>query len=227
MSLRGSCLFRQHGVGWQRSCSHSFVNYYIPSITILVLHIVSSSPERKNCLRTVTGLIYPSVLHFAWSSRSKQWTTFGTELVMRHRNCLIQNAPCFDFFSSIYRMILIFKSNFSCAYFKEAPTSTKLVKTMISESLPFLIHISFSWFFNVFLHVSSYVITSWLFFTLKSHLLYLRWCGPNFWINQKLRNNKNVYFIVNKYICSFLSFFLKYKYREIYTRTYSHTYPSE
>lgn len=227
MSLRGSCLFRQHGAGWQRSCSHSFVNYYIPSITILVLHIVSSSPERKNCLRTVTGLIYPSVLHFAWSSRSKQWTTFGTELVMRHRNCLIQNAPCFDFFSSIYRMILIFKSNFSCAYFKEAPTSTKLVKTMISESLPFLIHISFSWFFNVFLHVSSYVITSWLFFTLKSHLLYLRWCGPNFWINQKLRNNKNVYFIVNKYICSFLSFFLKYKYREIYTRTYSHTYPSE
>ena len=186
-----------------------------------------SSPERKNCLTTVTRLIYLSVLHFAWSSRSKQWTTFGTKLVMRHRDCLIQNAPCFDFFPSIYRMILIFKSNFSCAYFKEAPTSTKLVKTMISESLPFLIHISFNWFFNVFLHVSSHVITSWLFFTLKSHLLYLRWYGPNFRINRKLRNNKNVYFIVNKYICSFLSFFLKYKYREIYTRTYSHTYPSE
>ena len=134
--------------------------------------------------------------------------------------------PVLIFFSFIYRMILIFKSKFSCAYFKEAPTSTKLVKTMISESLPFLIHISFNWFFNVFLHVSSYVIISWLFFTLKSHLLYLRWYGPNFWINQKLRHNKNVYFIV-KYICSFLSFFLKYKYREIYTRTYSHTYPSE
>ena len=116
----------------------------------------------------MTRLIYLSVLHFAWSSRSKQWTTFGTKLVMRHRDCLIQNAPCFDFFPSIYRMILIFKSNFSCAYFKEAPTSTKLVKTMISESLPFLIHISFNWFFNVFLHVSSHVITSWLFFTLKS-----------------------------------------------------------
>lgn len=162
MSLKGSCLFGQHGFGWQRSCSHSFVNYYIPSITILVLHIVSSSPERKNCLRTVTGFIYLSVLHFACSSRSKQWTTFGTELVMRHRDCLIQNAPCFDCFSFIYRMILIFKSKFSCAYFKEAPTSAKLVKTVISECLPFLIHISFNWFINVYLQVSSYIITSWL-----------------------------------------------------------------
>lgn len=90
--------------------------------------------REENCLRTVTGFIYLSVLHFACSSRSNE-QLFGTELVMRHRDCLIK-CSCFDCFSFIYRMILIFKSKFSCAYFKEAPTSAKLVKTVISECLP-------------------------------------------------------------------------------------------